>query len=759
MRESCDFRTNPKNFFILSQESDMAELSVVSGNLYDCKPLFVPSAGCLLVATGSAITAVSAETGEKLGQLLGHKASVTCLALVPADSRLATHFQSNTSTISTGTSTGTAASMSGSRAVVVSGSLDGEAIVWDSVRLHRLSGESAIQFKTSIFDLLPIRAGAMLARKQTGRFCVDLLAVVEKIFHPGKREVETVASSEEKESGKPAEGFRANRRLYAAVGFDCTNGTTGTKVNTLYTPRQGICLLAGDGETSDLLISASVCKLSIQSGKEPSKQLKFLAATDSRITSLCCGSSESAPQGVVVAGHESGEITVYHDIRAYFQRSHIVVDSTSKRPLVSSPAATTCHWHAHPVAALTLATDCTHIFSGGEEGVLVMWPVNTNVATSVSSSNRSFLPRLGAPISQLSAMVDIDSDEELDQNGFSSNGTRVVVTTIDNCVRVVNAASMSVVWVLRLLAISCRSHTIASLLYRNSRGSRAQGTSSKTPTTVDSTKSTALTTNLLSPALAQYVQSDNNWRCCISLEPRTGYLVCNGYPGQLQAFDLSAQAFVTSYTVTDYTRVSRAEYYSQIYAPSLTLFEIITIAGIGHFMVTVDARRGEELDPESSLKFWQWNESKNCYRVSAQVDNPHGSGVRLSGIAVSPVFYKTIVEDSIRGAHQASYVLCVTTAVNGTIKFWQGIQQLVNEAYNGDVLPLRWTCLFSFCYRECPTRGVTFSKDGSLLALAFQSSVSLWQPLSTGPALKATLTCQHSSPIQFARFIEPESGR
>jgi hypothetical protein len=48
------------------------------------------------------------------------------------------------------------------------------------------------------------------------------------------------------------------------------------------------------------------------------------------------------------------------------------------------------HWHAQAVSCLSCTEDAGYLLSGGQEGVLVMW--------QLESGYRQFLPRLGGPI-------------------------------------------------------------------------------------------------------------------------------------------------------------------------------------------------------------------------------------------------------------------------------------------------------------------------------------------------------------------------
>ena len=56
------------------------------------------------------------------------------------------------------------------------------------------------------------------------------------------------------------------------------------------------------------------------------------------------------------------------------------------------------HWHAHPVSVTYFTSDGLYLLSGGSEAVLVLWQLET--------SKKTFLPRLGAPLKELSTNND-----------------------------------------------------------------------------------------------------------------------------------------------------------------------------------------------------------------------------------------------------------------------------------------------------------------------------------------------------------------
>jgi len=67
-----------------------------------------------------------------------------------------------------------------------------------------------------------------------------------------------------------------------------------------------------------------------------------------------------------------------------------------RTPRSSQMVTTTWHWHRDAVSCLCFGAGGAMLLSGGAEGVVVIWDVSTG--------NRRFLPRLGAPLLQLCAV-------------------------------------------------------------------------------------------------------------------------------------------------------------------------------------------------------------------------------------------------------------------------------------------------------------------------------------------------------------------
>ncbi len=92
---------------------------------------------------------------------------------------------------------------------------------------------------------------------------------------------------------------------------------------------------------------------------------------------------------------------------------------------------------------------------------------------------------------------------------------------------------------------------------------------------------------------------------------------------------------------------------------------------VQHFLATIDVTRGEDLDVESTLKFFKWfNTSRESkFRLVSQVSRPHGR-VRVNSLA---------------------FMHCTASlasgASDGSVKIWSGD--------SADI----WTCKLSFQYR------------------------------------------------------------
>ena len=136
---------------------------------------------------------------------------------------------------------------------------------------------------------------------------------------------------------------------------------------------------------------------------------------------------------------------------------------------------------------MALSADGGYLYSGGEEGVLVVWQTKTGKQT--------FVPRLGAALRHVSA---------------SAGQQKVAATSIDNSIHVIDAVKVREEWAVRSLFVADAQRMHSRHIERGASGGGED-----------------------------FLQSDPSFRCQIKLEPRSGCAVCNGYPGHLQVSEVS----------------------------------------------------------------------------------------------------------------------------------------------------------------------------------------------------------------------------
>ena len=93
--------------------------------------------------------------------------------------------------------------------------------------------------------------------------------------------------------------------------------------------------------------------------------------------------SISADESMIAAGDASGRIQLWRNFGPHVPA--IIKSASYKHHAGDALRPTTWHWHASPVTSLTFSPDGTYLLSGGREGVLVIWQVETG--------GQNFLPR------------------------------------------------------------------------------------------------------------------------------------------------------------------------------------------------------------------------------------------------------------------------------------------------------------------------------------------------------------------------------
>ncbi|EEB06712.2 U3 snoRNP-associated protein Nan1, partial [Schizosaccharomyces japonicus yFS275] len=96
----------------------------------------------------------------------------------------------------------------------------------------------------------------------------------------------------------------------------------------------------------------------------------------------------------------------------------VIVYQNIQRPKLAAPRV--FHWHANPIRGLAWALDGNYLLSGGSEGVLVLWQLET--------AQRQYLPRLGSSLHAIAV---------------SPNNQQYAVYMGDNSVQVIGTADLN----------------------------------------------------------------------------------------------------------------------------------------------------------------------------------------------------------------------------------------------------------------------------------------------------------------------------
>jgi WD40 repeat protein len=202
---------------------------------------------------------------------------------------------------------------------------------------------------------------------------------------------------------KPGTDDSNDEEMLRVMPYDLETNKLSKKLCKVPAALLSMGVYCGDnGEDDEHLIVANKRKLMV-----------FHTASLQSVTCLadngsigCLAISEA--RGILATGHESGQITLWHNIPQWL---------ASKRP----PTTSTMHWHAHAVSDLVFSVDGNYLHSGGEEGVLTVWQLH--------SSKNGFVPRLGSAILSLA---------------YCPWDAICAVVCADNSVRLVNIIGMQV---------------------------------------------------------------------------------------------------------------------------------------------------------------------------------------------------------------------------------------------------------------------------------------------------------------------------
>ena len=213
------------------------------------------------------------------------------------------------------------------------------------------------------------------------------------------------------------------------------------------------------------------------------------------------------------------------------------------------------------------------------------------------------------------------------------------------------------------------------------------------------------------------------------VEPRNRNVVLNGVDGSVQFYNPNSDAHVAEVEVVPVSRNQSSDNKFVRANVQHTAF-----LANGEWMATVDKRDDFVNTSEQHLKFWRWDPDTQSYALHTRVDKPH------AGKVTSVTFNSA----SSRGGRP----MAITTSDDKTFKVWHFTSNL-GTAYDSD--EEAWTCRSIGLYRRDIPEAASFSADGSILAVAFGSLITLWDPYENCIRQVLAQPCEES--INTLRFV------
>lgn len=418
-----------------------------------------------------------------------------------------------------------------------------------------------------------------------------------------------------------------------------------------------------------------------------------------------------APNGEDMAfGYNDGKIDIFVSILS--QTSSYIDDlSSSKEHPGQNLLKRTIHWHALPVKTLCYlgmpgSRAAPNLLSGGEESVLVTWNIERGLNRPTYT-----LPRLSK-----GCMTHIATNAYPMSTSSGTNNMDIVVRCMDNTLQLIQGHNHAIRW--KIQGLACPNNECVEAV-----------------------------------APGKQIPS-----VLLQVDPKSGTPIMTrlaGAPGFIHWYDLTSNQVVGELEVAPYNRISRKEAHHNAYPrPTVTNF---VISSSGNDLITVDTmltentfvgkaceakafvKGGDDLSEKMSLviniKFWTWSremekrkigdqQSKEMpYELISAMPNPHGHVTgEIDGLAISPLGNRA----------------CSISHEEGTFHIW-GKGKTVNSERNelSPILP-SWKRLCKITipagYSNLPNyecgqdknSTVTFSSDGSVLAIAFGQNVTVW---------------------------------
>ncbi|CAL0325563.1 unnamed protein product [Lupinus luteus] len=344
---------------------------------------------------------------------------------------------------------------------------------------------------------------------------------------------------------------------------------------------------------------------------------------------------------IVAAGDTTGRVLIWRGFgtQKFLDSSGLVnrrpmndgEDKPGVRENDDAESCSTWHWHSSGVKLLSFSSDGAYLYSGGKEGVLVLWQLDTG--------KKKFLPRIGSPL-----LYFIDSPDP----------SVSLISCADNQIHILKVPSMEIM------------------------------------TSISGIK----------PRLASEK-------------------VCESFSSKAAAFDYTSGLVAVqteNYSIQFYSLFANRGLYEvqaceRNHHPADDITVVVTLVELsidGTMMGTVEVKLPEEgIGGLVCLKLWDLDTDSKRFSVSTLIYEPHRDA-HISAVAFHPTRH-----------------MAVSSSYGGDFKIWHKneVQQKKQMLQNSG-----WICHAVGSYKNKAMRAAAFSADGSVLAVAADTVITLWDP-------------------------------
>ena len=185
----------------------------------------------------------------------------------------------------------------------------------------------------------------------------------------------------------------------------------------------------------------------------------------------------------------------------------------------------------------------------------------------------------------------------------------------------------------------------------------------------------------------------------IQTVPRKNQIVLNGVPGTLQFFNPFADRHILELEVAPRNRISKDD---QIIDANVSH---VAFSSDGLWMGTIDERDDGQFQREVYLKFWSYDINSASFCVNSRIELHHDEKITSLDVSVC----------------DSRSPLAVTCSLDSKFKIWE-LKTVKDTQF--------WICRSTGSYKNTPAKHAVFSSDGSVLAVAYDHVVVLFDPLN-----------------------------